>query len=194
MLVDIVTYKGGRETIPVDANGVGAFGKSGDPRRDGIDAAKAWLSANTVARETPDMRCDSYGLKHVMESDTGLYVGNGAFIVAAAELGICMKFPDRGPNVHLCVQPTTNAARRFWYDPPKGSQPRRTWGRRPKDTAEAKIRRMETSGQLDPKCAECAADYQNLRAGRPLTFKPSHKPSPGCRSGGGTHCSCDGCF
>jgi hypothetical protein len=49
-----------------------------------------WLR-NQKRTKHPNPRVSSYGLKHVMERQTGLYVTNGLFIAAAIHLGIGYK-------------------------------------------------------------------------------------------------------
>lgn len=59
-------------------------------RIDGIAAAVRWLSAMTKTKHV-NTRYGSYGLKHTMEHDTGVYVSNGEFIVAAILAGFDCK-------------------------------------------------------------------------------------------------------
>jgi hypothetical protein len=38
-----------------------------------------WIHTNLVQIKTPNMGHTSYGLKHILERDTGIYMGNNAF-------------------------------------------------------------------------------------------------------------------
>lgn len=52
-----------------------------------IEAAKKWISERCSMRKTINRKSTSYGIKHTMEYDIGVYVGNGAFLEAAKQLG-----------------------------------------------------------------------------------------------------------
>lgn len=56
---------------------------------------------------------------------------------------------------------------------------------------DAKTRRMEAAGLLDPNCKYCQERY--YKPAEPLGG-PSHKASAACRSGARPHCTCDACY
>lgn len=55
----------------------------------------AWLRENITPIKTPTV--SSYGVKHVMERESGMYVNNGEFIAAALIAGYTFKYDQ--PNV-----------------------------------------------------------------------------------------------
>ncbi|MFG2825319.1 hypothetical protein ACGFX4_38560 [Kitasatospora sp. NPDC048365] len=61
----------------------------------GVMQTVAWLDGNVTPIKTPTY--SSYGVKHIMERDSGLYVTNGVFIAAALIAGYPHSY-DR-PNV-----------------------------------------------------------------------------------------------
>ncbi len=60
-----------------------------------------------------------------------------------------------------------------------------------KELRQAKINRMEATGDLDPNCKGCKPYYEHPTV---LPFAPSHKASNRCESGKYPHCTCDTCF
>ncbi|MGA8686537.1 MAG: hypothetical protein WB623_19200 [Candidatus Sulfotelmatobacter sp.] len=58
-----------------------------EKNRDELLAASAWISRRTRRTKGMTWKWSSYGWKHVMQRETGVYVTNGAFIVAAIALG-----------------------------------------------------------------------------------------------------------
>jgi hypothetical protein len=63
------------------------------------------------------------------------------------------------------------------------------------ETIEARIKYLETLGELDPNCKMCVAIfYPAMRKGNFSPFAPRHKASPRCQSGKYAHCTCDICF
>ena len=69
-----------------------------------VDAAVVWLLENRdrVYRKTINLRQTSYGMKHVVERETGKYISNGDFICAAIMCGYKIKAPKNlAPNVFL---------------------------------------------------------------------------------------------
>lgn len=49
------------------------------------------------------------------------------------------------------------------------------------------LRAADLPVSWDPDCAYCASNL-------PGDFFPAHDAMRGCKSGGRTHCTCDGCF
>lgn len=64
------------------------------------------------------------------------------------------------------------------------------------ETREEQIRRLEASGDLDPKCATCRAEvYDHPRKLRPSeVHMPPHRASRRCESGKRAHCTCGTCW
>lgn len=64
-----------------------------------VQAAAQWLRPIARNAHATATSPSSYGLKHVMENQTGVYVTNGEFIAAALILGIPIhRSRDRSPN------------------------------------------------------------------------------------------------
>lgn len=78
-----------------------------------IEAAKRWIKDCCWERKIINWDYSSYGLKHVMERETRIYVTNGAFIKAAMLLGYSIK-SHNSINVHFNMGIKTNLNRRFW--------------------------------------------------------------------------------
>ena len=79
----------------------------------GADCAKvtAWLATVEKAK-TVNNRRDSYGLKHVMEAETGEYVSNGVFIAAAIHAGFPYWVEAGSINVPLGIAERSLKGRR----------------------------------------------------------------------------------
>ena len=68
---------------------------------DEIEYCKEWINEFITPRNTINEQRSSYGLKHRVEQWPGReskYVSNGAFILAALELGYTYKRIQNGPN------------------------------------------------------------------------------------------------
>lgn len=59
------------------------------------------------------------------------------------------------------------------------------------ETRAERIARLTNLGLVDPDCAYCA---EALAHPTLSAFMPSHRASPGCRSGRRPHCTCDTCW
>ncbi len=81
-------------------------------KSDEVNAAKDWIKHRFWERKTINCNRSSYGLKHDMESETGIYVSNGSFIEAAMLLGYRMK-PDY-PNCFFNMSIKTKRNKRYW--------------------------------------------------------------------------------
>lgn len=68
------------------------------PKRDEIDAAKAWFAAHAELGKNFMLRPTSYALKHRVERWAQRYVSNGALISAAIEIGYRWRRVMNGPN------------------------------------------------------------------------------------------------
>ncbi|KIZ38072.1 MULTISPECIES: hypothetical protein [Rhodopseudomonas] len=73
-----------------------------------FEIARVWLS-EVPARATPNKVCDSYRVKHVIETWAGTYVANGACIAAALSIGIAIAECPSGINAWLGI-----AGQRKW--------------------------------------------------------------------------------
>lgn len=63
------------------------------------------------------------------------------------------------------------------------------------ETRAEAIRRMEASGDLDPKCRFCREEIYARTDRMPYdVFCPPHKAQDHCESGKHAHCTCDSCF
>ena len=89
-----------------------------DARRDDLlshsaikqfEAARAWFD-NVPRRTTPNQRCDSYRIKHLIEWTLGLYIANGACICAALALGIDIRRCPSGINAYLGISGAVKSA------------------------------------------------------------------------------------
>lgn len=64
-----------------------------------------WLKANAVSRKTLNTKMGSYGWKHVVETEIGHYVTNGAFIAAAIHCGFNYKrCSSDSPNAYFNIR------------------------------------------------------------------------------------------
>ena len=92
--------------VPVDPkkrNKLACYGPDDNPPpRPEIERAKKGLSAGWVPSKRGNY--GSYGMKHVMENETGEYVSNGAFIQAALELGFPVKPDGSQINALICAR------------------------------------------------------------------------------------------
>ena len=70
----------------------------GPPDPDQVKLARAWIEDNVSPRKTIRKQVSSYALKHMCEQDCGEYVGNGAFIQAALDLGYQAQDNGTGRN------------------------------------------------------------------------------------------------
>lgn len=69
-----------------------------------VDESVAWILKNhaRIHRKSINLRITSYGMKHVVEEETGKYVSNGDFICAAIMCGYKIKAVKSQPlNVFL---------------------------------------------------------------------------------------------
>lgn len=78
-----------------------------------IAGAEAWIKERCWPRKTWNPDWSSYGLKHIMEEENGLYVTNGAFIQAAINLGYKIK-PFNNLNVAINIGIKSNHNRQYW--------------------------------------------------------------------------------
>lgn len=70
-----------------------------------------WIRSNVLSRKTPNRMHTSYGMKHVFERLTGIYVTNGQFKGAMQVLGFlpvnvqdrnwCFRISERSPAFAL---------------------------------------------------------------------------------------------
>lgn len=75
-----------------------------------------WLTLCERRKRINEDIPDSYGLKHRLENDTGMYVSNGAFIAATIIAGIPYRKYNRYPNIHLALSSKCKlAGRRYNY-------------------------------------------------------------------------------
>ena len=51
------------------------------------ETVKAWIQKNLWLRETPNYHHTSYGIKHILQHDTGIYLTNNQFKHAMAVCG-----------------------------------------------------------------------------------------------------------
>ncbi len=77
-----------------------------------VNATQKWIKQHCWKRKTMNWSRSSYGLKHDMEHETGVYVSNGNFIKAAVILGYRMK-PDY-PNCFFNMGIKTKHNKRYW--------------------------------------------------------------------------------
>jgi hypothetical protein len=81
---------------------------------DSVQQAIAWIGPIKRTKTAGDTCASSYGLKHVMERQSGVYVTNGAFIAAALMLGVpvglrpCQRGITPNPAVGLARRSYTN--------------------------------------------------------------------------------------
>ena len=80
-----------------------------------IAEAEDWIRERCWPRKTWNPLASSYGLKHIMEEETGIYVTNGAFIQAAINSGYKIELIHE-PNVSINMGIKSNHNRRFWAD------------------------------------------------------------------------------
>jgi len=89
------------------------FATDGPVREEHVQAAAEWL-LSVPWRKTADLDCpSSYGLKHEMERETGVYVHNDEFVAAARRVGVPMKDTGRNPAIGVSAKRRTNSARGF---------------------------------------------------------------------------------
>lgn len=77
------------------------------PTPEGIQLCVEWLYRHDALdrRKTINFDRSSYGLKHVVEKDTGQYVSNGEFICAALYLGYKIKrLHKHSPNANFNIR------------------------------------------------------------------------------------------
>lgn len=84
----------GFEDLAPSEPGVG--GGAPDPGE--VARARQWIKTHCRRSRLGWAELSSYGLKHVCERAMGRYVSNGAFILAAQELGVRVERIDTGPN------------------------------------------------------------------------------------------------
>ena len=61
-----------------------------------------WIHSNLIPIKTPNMERTSYGLKHILERDTGIYMGNNAFKDAMLLCGF-NPVDEKELNWHFCI-------------------------------------------------------------------------------------------
>lgn len=59
-----------------------------------IDLVLNWIDANICPRKTPLLDYTSYGIKHILQSDTGIYLTNNEFKDAMILCGYTPVNPD----------------------------------------------------------------------------------------------------
>ena len=84
-----------------------------------VEAAKAWIEQRCWKRKTINWTRSSYGLKHDMEHETGIYVTNGDFIRAAILLGYNVIIQDY-PNCFFDMGLKTERNKRYWDSQKQG--------------------------------------------------------------------------
>src|SRR5574344_862299 len=67
-----------------------------------IDAVFRWIDENISPRKTPLLSHTSYGLKHILESDIGIYLTNNEFKDAMLSCGYAPVNPD-ALNWSYCI-------------------------------------------------------------------------------------------
>jgi hypothetical protein len=83
----------------IDKYGIVDVGEGEEPPDSNqVELAKAWIEDNVSPRKTIRKTVSSYALKHMCEQDCGEYVGNGAFIQAALDLGYRAQDNGTGRN------------------------------------------------------------------------------------------------
>ena len=83
----------------IDAEGInwGVPGKP--PREEEVRLCQEWIQTFASSRKTINTKRSSYGLKHVVERWARIYVSNGAFLQAVANLGLeIIPFGGKSPN------------------------------------------------------------------------------------------------
>lgn len=68
-----------------------------------VQAAIDWLADKPRTKNVNCSQRTSYGLKHIMERQTGTYVMNGEFLAAALFLGFKLRRVQDTPNGHLNI-------------------------------------------------------------------------------------------
>ena len=63
------------------------FGRKSSINKKEIQLCKEWIKKWILPRKTINTDQGSYGLKHIVEKSSKIYISNGAFIKAAIELG-----------------------------------------------------------------------------------------------------------
>ena len=73
-----------------------------------IESVKKWVSVgNASKRTTLNRKITSYGLKHIVEKDMGVYISNEALIKALVELGFTPNKIKNSPNYYFNITPNT---------------------------------------------------------------------------------------
>lgn len=78
-----------------------------------IQGAKNWIRSNLRHGQHTNRRRTSYGIKHVMEADNGLYVTNGEFIVAMLLSGFNMDSVNYNPSFNVVERELLAITRRI---------------------------------------------------------------------------------
>lgn len=101
--------------LVIDTNGIIADADAcGPPDLVQVQNARKFLSIYGRKTASVSKKQSSYGLKHTAEKMVGLYISNGALILAAKELGYRMRQCGQGsPNVYLNIK---FAARQYRED------------------------------------------------------------------------------
>lgn len=77
-----------------------------------ISVITYWIRENLVPRKTPLASSSSYGLKHLMEHDTGIYLTNNEFKDAMLLCGFDPINPNE-LNWHYCISKRSPAFRNY---------------------------------------------------------------------------------
>lgn len=67
----------------------------------------AWIRDNIRPRKTPNHRHSSYGMKHILESDTGIYLTNNQFKDA---MMLCGYMPLDADELNWCYRISQRSA------------------------------------------------------------------------------------
>jgi len=84
------------------ANGHEDAGLITDHSQEEIDLVRNWIDTNIYPRKTPLLDYTSYGIKHILQSDTGIYLTNNEFKDAMLLCGYTPVNPDE-LNWHYCI-------------------------------------------------------------------------------------------
>lgn len=72
-----------------------------------VEAVMAWVQQGMASRrKTINRRITSYGLKHVIERDMGLYISNNACIAGLKQMGFTAKPITGTPNYYFNISLT----------------------------------------------------------------------------------------
>lgn len=66
------------------------------------ETVRRWIRENIVPRKTPTMTHSSYGMKHILEHDTGIYLTNNQFKDAMMDCGY-MPVDENKLNWNYCI-------------------------------------------------------------------------------------------